>query len=61
MAQVTVEQAYQDALDHLLENLRTNLRPRMQASPLTDAAGYTRDLEAAYRQMWRQWCVVNSV
>lgn len=39
-----------------LSNLRTELRRRMQQSPLCNAAGFTRSLEAAYRQMWRQWC-----
>ena len=37
-------------------DLRRTLRPRMAASPLTDGAQFTPDLEAAYRQMWRRWC-----
>ena len=40
----------------LLSNLRATLRPRLQASPLMDEAGFTKDLETAYRQMWRQYC-----
>ncbi len=36
--------------------LRDSLRRRIAASPLADAAGYTRSLEAAYREMWRRWC-----
>jgi predicted O-linked N-acetylglucosamine transferase (SPINDLY family) len=32
---------------------RAALRERMRASPLLDYAGFTRDLEAAYRSMWR--------
>jgi protein O-GlcNAc transferase len=39
-----------------LTTLRQGLRERMAASPLCDAKGYTRDLEAAYRGMWERWC-----
>ena len=39
-----------------LKELRQNLRPRMEASPLMDAAQFTRDVESAYRKMWRTWC-----
>lgn len=39
-----------------LGELRAALRNRMRASPLMDEARFTRDLEAAYRQMWRRWC-----
>jgi protein O-GlcNAc transferase len=39
-----------------LAELRRTLRTRMEASPLMDAGGFTRDMEAAYRQIWRTWC-----
>ena len=39
-----------------LAPLRAGLRPRMAASRLLDFAGFTRNLEAAYRTMWNHWC-----
>jgi predicted O-linked N-acetylglucosamine transferase (SPINDLY family) len=39
-----------------LQELRANLRKRMETSPLMDARRFARHLEAAYRQMWRTWC-----
>ncbi len=39
-----------------LQHLRATLRERMAASPLLDFTGFTRNLEAAYRRMWIDWC-----
>ncbi|MGD1277004.1 MAG: hypothetical protein ABR964_07265, partial [Tepidisphaeraceae bacterium] len=39
-----------------LAQLRATLRGRMRQSALMDAAGFARDVEAAYRQMWQNWC-----
>lgn len=38
-----------------LAQVRAALRPTMARSPLLDAAGFTRNLEAEYRTMWRLW------
>jgi protein O-GlcNAc transferase len=39
-----------------LSALRKTLRGRMQASPLTDAPRFARNIESAYRVMWQRWC-----
>jgi protein O-GlcNAc transferase len=39
-----------------LEDLRRTLRQRMEQSPLMDADRFARNMESAYRQIWRWWC-----
>ena len=39
-----------------LVELRRTLRERMRRSPLMDELQFARDLEDAYRRMWRAWC-----
>jgi predicted O-linked N-acetylglucosamine transferase (SPINDLY family) len=39
-----------------LTELRSTLRTRMQASPLMDGPRLARDVEMAFRTMWRRWC-----
>jgi len=36
--------------------LRRDMRARMLASPLMDAAQFAHDVETAYRSMWHNWC-----
>ncbi|HEV2444528.1 MAG TPA: hypothetical protein VGS58_01345, partial [Candidatus Sulfopaludibacter sp.] len=40
----------------LKPDLRSELRHTLAASPLMDEAGLVRDVENAYRGMWRAWC-----
>ncbi len=42
-----------------LADLRATLRPRLAASPLCDAPRFGRNLAAALRGVWRQWCEEN--
>ncbi len=39
-----------------LGELRRTMRERMERSPLMGAAGFARNVEAAYRDIWRSWC-----
>jgi predicted O-linked N-acetylglucosamine transferase (SPINDLY family) len=43
-----------------LQALRRELPARFAASPLRDEAALARDLEDAYRDMWRRWCRTGS-
>jgi predicted O-linked N-acetylglucosamine transferase (SPINDLY family) len=52
-----VDLAVRTAQDNAgLARLRGELRGRMQASPLLDAANFTRKLEVGFRDMWVEWC-----
>jgi predicted O-linked N-acetylglucosamine transferase (SPINDLY family) len=39
-----------------LAAIRSGLRERLAAAPLTNATEFTRSVERAYRAMWRSWC-----
>jgi predicted O-linked N-acetylglucosamine transferase (SPINDLY family) len=39
-----------------LDELRASLRTRMETSVLMDAPRFARQIETAYRAMWREWC-----
>ncbi len=39
-----------------LGKIRTSMRTRMTASTLCDAGRFAREVEHAYREMWRRWC-----
>jgi protein O-GlcNAc transferase len=40
----------------VLAEIRRTLRARLQRSPLGNEEQFVRDLEAAYRDIWRRWC-----
>ncbi len=44
-----------------LEALRSTLRARMEAAPITDGSSLAGAIEAAYREMWKGWCGANAV
>jgi predicted O-linked N-acetylglucosamine transferase (SPINDLY family) len=56
------EDEYVEIATHLAGNLprlvelRRTLRARMEGSVLMDAPRFARQIEQAYRTMWRQWC-----
>lgn len=52
---VNIAAGLADDLDRL-GALRAGLRGRMERSPLMDGPRFARNLEAAYRSVWRAWC-----
>jgi predicted O-linked N-acetylglucosamine transferase (SPINDLY family) len=44
-----------------LAELRATLRSRMESSVLMDPPHFARQIEAAYRAMWREWCAGGSL
>jgi predicted O-linked N-acetylglucosamine transferase (SPINDLY family) len=56
------EEDYIDIADRCANDVRAlaatraRLRERLRASPLMDEAQFTRDVEAAYRDLWQRWC-----
>jgi predicted O-linked N-acetylglucosamine transferase (SPINDLY family) len=56
-AEAYVEVAARLAADRdRLVRERATLRERLLASPIGDVRAYTRHVEAAYRQLWQNWC-----
>jgi protein O-GlcNAc transferase len=43
-----------------LSELRRTLRDRLERSPMRDFRGFTREVESAYRAMWKRWCASGS-
>jgi predicted O-linked N-acetylglucosamine transferase (SPINDLY family) len=39
-----------------LNELRSTMRQRLQASPLMDGPRFARSMESAFRTMWQRWC-----
>jgi predicted O-linked N-acetylglucosamine transferase (SPINDLY family) len=39
-----------------LARMRAELRGRMEKSPLMDGRLFARNVEGAYREIWREWC-----
>ena len=44
-----------------LMKIRASMRSRVAGSSLCDVKQFTRDMEAAYRQMWHRWCRAQAV
>ncbi|MEA2734261.1 MAG: protein O-GlcNAc transferase, partial [Humisphaera sp.] len=62
LAQATTTTAYVETAVKLagdverLRELRARLREMISSSPLADAARLARQIESAYRMLWREWC-----
>jgi predicted O-linked N-acetylglucosamine transferase (SPINDLY family) len=49
------------ALDkHRLRNVRHDLCQKVARSPLMNQTAFASNMEAAYREMWRNWCAARS-
>lgn len=55
---VALAKAHADQGPRTLDH-RQHLRDALLASPLLDAPAYTRKIEHALRQLWRDWCAKN--
>ncbi len=44
-----------------LEKIRASMRRRMAASTICDANRFAREMEAAFRKMWRRWCRTRNI
>ena len=42
-----------------LKYLRSNLRKKLETSPICDGKKYTKNLESEYRSIWKGWCQSN--
>ncbi len=52
-----VEIATELAKDHSrLADIRSSMRQRIENSPLMDGPRFARNMESAFRTMWRRWC-----
>ena len=37
-------------------DLRSDMRQRLEKTPLRDELSFAREMEAVYREAWRRWC-----
>jgi predicted O-linked N-acetylglucosamine transferase (SPINDLY family) len=55
-----IRKAKELAEDHeRLRILRSGMRQRIEASPLSDITRFARDMENMYRDWWLRWCEAN--